>query len=412
MPKAARAGANDADNTAVEQTTCCVVGAGPAGVMLALLLARRGVAVTLLELHKDFDRDFRGDTLHPSVLEIMDELGLAGRVLELPHSKLRKLNFKTDSGVGVSFDFNSLKTKYPFITMLPQARFLEFVAREAERYPSFRLVMGANVRELIEEGGAVRGVRYDDGEGRARELRATLTVGADGRSSRVRRLSGMEPLKNAPPMDVLWFRLPRRESDGAGVSGRFGRGGVLILLDRGEEWQVGYVIPKGHYQRLRAAGLEELRKGLAALAPQLADRVGRLKDWKQVAMLSVESSRLKRWHGPGLLLIGDAAHVMSPVGGVGINYAIQDAVVAANVLAAPLKSGAVSESDLSAVERRRRLPTRVVQAFQSMMQRRLIEQALNSSKPVKPPAFMRVPFIRNVAARFIAFGVRRVHVEG
>src|ERR1044071_849089 len=244
----------------VEQTSCCVVGAGPAGAILALLLARAGVAVTLLELHKDFDRDFRGDTLHPSVLEIMDELGLAGRVLELPHSKLRKLSFKTDSGVGVNFDFSQLKSKFPYITMLPQARFLQFITEEAKRYPQFRLVMGANVRELIEEDGSVRGVRYEDAEGREHELRALLTVGADGRSSRVRRLSGMEPLKNAPPMDVLWFRLPRKESDGEGISGRFGRGGVLILLDREEEWQVGYVIPKGDYQRIRAAGLEELRR--------------------------------------------------------------------------------------------------------------------------------------------------------
>ena len=219
-------------------------------------------------------------------------------------------------------------------------------------------------------------------------------------------------MKNAPPMDVLWFRLPRKESDGSGVSGRFGRGGILILLDRDEEWQVGYVIPKGDYQRLRAAGLEELRKGVAALAPWFADRTEHLKDWKQVAMLSVESSRLKRWHKPGLLLIGDAAHVMSPVGGVGINYAIQDAVVAANVVAEPLKSGVVTESVLGEVERKRRTPTRVVQTFQSMMQRRLIEPALKSSRPVKPPVFMRVPFIRNVAARFIAFGFRRVRVEG
>lgn len=412
MPQAAHVVENDAEVNVVERTTCCIVGAGPAGVVLALLLARRGVEVTLLELHKDFDRDFRGDTLHPSVLEIMDELGLAERVLELKHSKLRKLSFMTTSGVGVNFDFSSLKTKYPFITMLPQARFLEFVTEEAKRYTAFRLVMGANVRELIEEEGAVRGVLYEDAEGRTRELRAVLTVGADGRSSRVRRLSGMEPVKNAPPMDVLWFRLPRVESDGAGVSGRFGRGGILILLDREEEWQIGYVIPKGDYQRLRAAGLEELRKGVAALAPQLADRTEQLKDWKQIAMLSVESSRLKRWHKPGLLLIGDAAHVMSPVGGVGINYAIQDAVVAANTLAAPLKSGEVSERVLQEVERQRRLPTRVVQTFQSMMQRRLIEPSLTSSKPVKPPVFMRVPFIRNIAARFIAFGVRRVHVEG
>ena len=404
--------AADTAGPVVQETTCCVVGAGPAGAVLALLLARKGVAVSLLELHKDFDRDFRGDTLHPSVMEIMDEIGLAERVLELPHSKLRKLSFTTASGGGAGIDFSFLKTKYPYITVLPQVRFLEFITEEAKRYPHFQLVMGANVRELIEEGGAVRGVRYQGGDGRTHELRAALTVGADGRSSRVRRLSGMEPVKSAPPMDVLWFRLPRRESDGAGVSGRFGRGNILILLERSEEWQVGYVIPKGAYQQLRAAGLEELRRGVAELAPALADRVEHLQDWKQVAMLSVESSCLRRWYRPGLLLIGDAAHVMSPVGGVGINYAIQDAVAAANILAEPLKAGAVSPRDLRAVERRRLLPTRIIQAFQSMMQRRLVARALNSAEPVSPPAFLRVPVLSRLVARLIAFGVWPVHVKG
>ncbi|HEV3469673.1 MAG TPA: FAD-dependent oxidoreductase [Pyrinomonadaceae bacterium] len=400
------------DSPAAQRTTCCVVGGGPAGAVLALLLARRGVAVTLLELHGDFDRDFRGDTLHPSVLEIMDGLGLADRLLELPHSKIRTLNMMGAGGRGVTLDFGALKTKYPYIAALPQARFLEFITGEAGRHPHFRLVMNANVRELIEEGGAVRGVRYEDKAGRTHELRALLTVGADGRSSRVRRLSGMEPVKTSPPMDVLWFRLPRRESDGAGVGGRFGRGRILVQLDRGEEWQVGYVIPKGSYQRLRAAGLNELRRGVAELGPELSDRVGHLKDWKQVSLLSVESSLLEQWYRPGLLLIGDAAHVMSPVAGVGINYAIQDAVVAANVLAGPLLAGEVRPSALRAVQRRRRLPTRIIQAFQSMIQRRLISQALDAERPVTPPAFLRFAPLRRLAARFIAFGVWPARVKG
>jgi 2-polyprenyl-6-methoxyphenol hydroxylase-like FAD-dependent oxidoreductase len=408
-PPAGTPGAADAGGA--ERTTCCVVGAGPAGAVLALLLARRGVAVTLLELHGDFDREFRGDTIHPSVMEIMDELGLAERLLELPHTKLRRLGFMGAGGPGVTVDFGHLKTKFPYITMLPQARFLEFITGEASRYPNFRLLMDANVQELIEEGGAVRGVRYEDGGGDTRELRALLVVGADGRSSRVRRLSGMVPVKTSPPMDVLWFRLPRRESDGAGVAGRLGRGNILILLDRGEQWQVGYVIPKGTYQKLRAAGLEELRRHVAELAPELGDRVGHLKDWKQVALLSVESSCLKRWHRPGLLLIGDAAHVMSPVGGVGINYAIQDAVAAANLLGGPLLAGVVRPGDLRAVERRRRWPTRIIQAFQSLIQRRLVAPTLNASAPIAPPALFRVPFLRRLAARLIAFGVWPVHVR-
>lgn len=403
--------ATDTTGQSAGQTTCCIVGAGPAGAVLALLLARQGVAVTLLELHSDFDRDFRGDTIHPSVMEIMDELGLAERLLGLPHSKLRQLNLTGAEGSGVRIDFSRLKTRYPYITMLPQARFLECITEEAKRHPHFRLVMEANVRELIEEGGAVRGVRYDGGDGRSHELRALLTVGADGRSSRVRRLSRMEPVKTAPPMDVLWFRLPRRAADGAGVTGRFGRGHILLLLDRSEEWQVGYVIPKGNYPQLRAAGLDELRRRVAELAPQLGDRVDHLKDWKQVAVLSVESSCLERWYKPGLLLIGDAAHVMSPVAGVGINYAIQDAVVAANVLGGPLKAGEVHPRDLRAVQRRRRWPTRIIQTFQSLIQRRLVAQALHSTKPVTPPAFLRVPAFRRLAARFIAFGVWPVRVK-
>ena len=393
------------------QTTCCIVGAGPAGAVLALLLARRGVPVTLLELHNDFDRDFRGDTIHPSVMEIMDELGLADRLLALPHSKARTINLMTTSGPVAMIDFSSLKTKYPYITMLPQARFLEFLTAEARRYPHFRLLMDANAQELIEEDGAVRGVRYRGADEQLHEVRALLTVGADGRSSRVRRLAGFKLIKTSPPMDVLWFRLPRRAADGAGAAGRLGRGHILIMLDRAEQWQIGYVIPKGTYQQLRAAGLDELRRVVAELAPELGDRVGVLKDWDQVAMLSVESSRLARWYAPGLLLIGDAAHVMSPVAGVGINYAIQDAVVAANVLAAPLKAGAVRLRDLRAVQRRRIWPTRIIQSFQAMIQRRLIVPALNASSAFTPPALLRSPILRQLAARFIAFGIWRVHVK-
>lgn len=403
--------AADIDFRDTQHTTCCIVGAGPAGAVLALLLARKGVVVILLELHKDFHRDFRGDTIHPSVMEIMEEIGLAHRLLELPHSKARTINFMTTSGPVAMIDFSFLKTKYPYITLIPQARFLEFITEEAKRYPHFQLIMEANVQELIEEDGEVRGVRYLGGDDRIHEVRALLTVGADGRSSRVRRLADFKPVKTAPPMDVLWFRLPRRAEDGEGAVGRIGRGHILILLDRSEQWQVGYVIPKGTYQKLRAAGLDELRRVVGELAPELSDRVDYLKDWDQVAMLSVESSRLALWYKPGLLLIGDAAHVMSPVGGVGINYAIQDAVVAANVLTEPLKTGKVRLRDLRAVQRRRMWPTRIIQSFQSLIQRRLIAQALDPTRSFQPPAFLRFSFLRKLAARFIAFGIWPVHVK-
>ncbi|HEX8708759.1 MAG TPA: FAD-dependent oxidoreductase [Pyrinomonadaceae bacterium] len=396
------------------ETTCCIVGGGPGGVVLALLLARQGVPVVLLEAHADFDRDFRGDTVHPSVLEIMDELGLAGKLLELRHSEIRSATFSTPEGPLTLADFGRLKTRFPFIAMIPQADFLQFIVGETKRYPNFQLTMSARVEELIEEEGVVRGVRYRQADG-WHEVRALLTVGADGRSSRIRHLTGMEPVKTSPPMDVLWFRLPRKDVDPEGILARFSRGHLVIMLDRLDQWQVGYVIFKGSYQQLRAAGIEALRESFAATAPEFADRAGQLKDWKQVAMLSVESSRLRRWYLPGLLLIGDAAHVMSPVGGVGINYAIQDAVVAANILCKPLQRKELKTSDLDAVQRQRQWPTRIIQAVQAFVQRRVIANALNPDRPFRLPFFvplmLRVPFLRDIPARVIAFGVKRVHLE-
>src|SRR5919199_5849391 len=307
--------ANSDEVRDVKRTTCCVVGGGPGGAVLALLLARAGVGVTLLEAHPDFDREFRGDTLHPSVMEIMDQLGLAGRLLELRHTKVLSLSFQSDAGPFTPVDLSRLNTKFPYITMMPQTSFLEFVTGEAKRYPNFRLSMGARVRGLVEEDGVVRGVRHEGDDG-WHEVRAILTVGADGRGSRVRRLAGFEPVKTSPPMDVLWFKLPREEGDPEGMVGRFGRGHIAVMVDRHDFWQAGYVIPKGTYPELRREGIESLRRSYAELVPELADRVEHLEDWKQVSLLSVESSRCPRWYRPGLLLIGDAAHVMSPVGGV------------------------------------------------------------------------------------------------
>jgi 2-polyprenyl-6-methoxyphenol hydroxylase-like FAD-dependent oxidoreductase len=382
--------------------------------VLALLLARKGIPVMLLEAHEDFDRDFRGDTIHPSVLEIMDQLGLADGLHQFRHSKIHTATFMTPSGPVVAADFRRLKTRFPYIMMLPQAQFLEFITDEAKRYQSFQLVMGASAQELIEEDGEVRGVRYRDHDG-WHEVRALLTVGADGRSSRVRRMAGFNPIKTSPPMDVLWFRWPRRESDGEGLLARFGRGHALVMLDRLDQWQVGYIILKGTYQHIRAEGLEALRGSIVEMAPEFKDRTETLQDWEQIAVLSVESSRCPRWYRPGLLLIGDAAHVMSPIGGVGINYAIQDAVVAANVLTAPLLAGQVRLEHLRRVQRERQWPTRVIQWIQKQVQQRVIGAALRSNSLLTlPPALrllLRLPVLRDIPARIIAFGVRRVHVE-
>jgi 2-polyprenyl-6-methoxyphenol hydroxylase-like FAD-dependent oxidoreductase len=403
----------------VKRTTCCVVGGGPGGAVLALLLARAGVDVMLLEAHPDFDREFRGDTLHPSVMEIMDQLGLADRLLELQHTEARSFTLQTVSGPFTPVDFSRVDTKFPYITMMPQTSFLEFITGEAKRYPNFRLVMEARVRELIEEDDVIRGVRYEAEDG-PHEVRAVLTVGADGRGSRVRRLAGFEPVKTSPPMDVLWFKLPREEGDPEGLVGRFGRGHIAVMLDRQDYWQAGYVIPKGTYPELRRQGLESLHRGFAELMPEYADRIEHVKDWKQASLLSVESSICPRWYRPGLLLIGDAAHVMSPVAGVGINYAIQDAVAAANVLSGPLKNSQerlvnLDAKYLAAVQRRRELPTRLIQRFQALIQQRVLAPTLRSNAPFAPPPFLRlllrVPIVRNIPSRIVAFGFWPVGVK-
>jgi 2-polyprenyl-6-methoxyphenol hydroxylase-like FAD-dependent oxidoreductase len=406
------AGAHEMIDT--RETGCCVVGGGPAGAMLALLLARQGVSVTLLEEHMNFDRDFRGDTLHPSVLEILDEIGLAQGALALPHSEIHTMTLQTADGPVPVADFRRLRTRFPYIAMLPQKDFLDFITEQAGRWPGFHLVLGARVEELVEEDGMVRGVRYRGQDG-WHELRALLTVGADGRFSRLRRLASFAPITTSPPMDVLWFRVPRQPGQPAESFARLGSGHVLVALNRFDEWQVGYVIPKGNYQQIHAAGLEALRQAVAEVAPELADSMGDVRDWKQVSLLAVASDRLPRWYRPGLLLIGDAAHTMSPVGGVGINYAIQDAVVAANVLGGPLKAGKVELGDLARVQRQREWPTRFMQRLQAVAQRRVVSGAFRARGAIRLPGWVRMvlglPGVRWLPPRLVGKGLWMVHVK-
>ena len=402
----------------IETTSCCIVGGGPAGAMLGLLLARRGVPVTLLEMHKDFDRDFRGDTVHPSILEVLDQIGLAEKLLETPHSKITGPTLQFADGPFRPFDLSRLKTRFPYIAMIPQVRFLEFITGEATKYAEFKLVMGAQVQHLIQENGAVAGVRYRGADGGEHEVRAQLTVGTDGRFSIVRRLAGFEPVKTAPPMDVLWFRLPKLPGEPevtGGAFGGIGGGRIFIVLERNDYWQAGLVFPKGRYQAVRAQGVEAIRQSIVEIEPRFARHAESLTDWKQFTLLSVESSRCPLWHKPGVLIIGDAAHVMSPVGGVGINYAVQDAVVAANVLTGALKSGIVSEAELAEVQRQREWPTRVIQRMQSTIQDRLMVRGLQSTRPATVPwqfkLFLKIPFVRDIPGRLIAFGPRRVRLQ-
>jgi len=400
----------------VSKCDCCVVGGGPAGVMLSLLLARQGVRTFLLESHKDFDRDFRGDTIHPSTLEVLDQLGLAKRLHELPHGKLRALKVHTPAGVTSLVDLHRLKTPFPYIMMLPQSRFLDFLATEARRYHDFQLVLGANVQRLVEEGQRVVGVRYRGDDSQWHEVRAPLVVGCDGRFSKLRSLAGLEAEKTSPPMDVVWLRLTKRPTDPVDEGEFYIHGGhLVVILNRDDHVQIGYVILKGGFPQMRAAGIETLQKSLAAAVPWLADRVGELHDWKLVSVLSVESSRLPRWYREGLLLIGDAAHVMTPVGGVGINYAIQDAVETSNLLGAKLKQGQVSLADLAAVQQARERPTRIIQAFQRFMQQQIVAHALDANKPFQFPLAMRLitslPIVRDLPARMVAFGPRRVRIQ-
>jgi 2-polyprenyl-6-methoxyphenol hydroxylase-like FAD-dependent oxidoreductase len=392
---------------------CCIAGGGPAGTMLGLLLARAGVAVLVLEKHADFLRDFRGDTIHPSTLEVMHELGLLDEFLKRPHQEVRTLGAQIGDVFLQVADFWHLPTHCRFVALMPQWDFLNFIAEQAKRYPGFKLEMEAETTALIEEGGRVTGLRVETPQGNL-VVRTDLVVGADGRHSTVREKAGLESTDLGAPMDVLWMRLSRRSSDPGQTLGRIDARRVFVTLNRGDYWQCAYVIPKGGFDQIRQNGLAALRSEIVSLAPYLRDRVGELADWSDIKLLTVAVDRLRVWHRPGLLCIGDAAHAMSPIGGVGINLAIQDAVAASNILAPQLRQGAPSNDDLRAVQRRREFPTRATQQLQLFIQNRVIDRVLESTGQLSPPLAVRLlgqcPFLRRIPARVLGLGFRPEHV--
>jgi 2-polyprenyl-6-methoxyphenol hydroxylase-like FAD-dependent oxidoreductase len=394
---------------------CCIVGGGPAGMMLGLLLARAGVEVMVLEKHADFFRDFRGDTIHPSTLEVVHELGLLEDFLTRPHQELRLLRgWVGDEMIPVA-DFSRLPTRCKFIALMPQWDFLDFLTQHARKYPNFRLRMQAEVTGLIEEGGRVAGVRVQTPAG-VLEVRADLVVGADGRHSTVREKAGLQTIDLGAPMDVLWMRLSQRPGDPKESMGRFDPGHVFVMIDRGDYWQCAFVIPKGGFADVKARGLDAFRAEVARLAPFLRDRVGEIADWDHVKLLTVAVNRVREWYRPGLLCIGDAAHAMSPIGGIGINLAVQDAVAAGNILAQPLRRGPAAVDRLRAVQRRRELPTRITQRAQVFIQSRVIGRVLTTqAKSFSTPLPLRLlracPFLRRIPARLVGLGVQPEHVN-
>jgi 2-polyprenyl-6-methoxyphenol hydroxylase-like FAD-dependent oxidoreductase len=394
---------------------CCIAGGGPAGMMLGLLLARAGVDTIVLEKHADFLRDFRGDTIHPSTLEAINDLGFYDEFLRLPHQKAAHLEAKVGDETVKVADFSHLPTRAKFVAMMPQWDFLNFLAKKAQAYPNFRLSMRAEVDGLIETDGRVAGVtaKIHDGETESPlRVMADLTIAADGRHSTLREKAGFTSLDIGAPMDVLWFRLSRSAGDPTESFGRMDYGQMLALINRGEHWQCGYVIAKGSLESLKAADISNLRERITLLAPFLSERTGEIQSWGDVKLLTVAVDRLPLWHKPGLLCIGDAAHAMSPVGGVGVNLAVQDAIATANILVGRLlRPGVIDDAALAEVQARREFPTKVTQSIQLFVQKRVISGVLGSGAvKLRPPFVVRlfnyVPFLRRIPAAVIGLGIR------
>src|SRR4051812_29151410 len=383
-------------------TRCCIAGGGPAGMMLGFLLARAGIDVVVLEKHKDFFRDFRGDAIHPSTLELMHELGLLDEFLKVPHQEVSRLTFQVGAERIPMIDFRHLPTRCKFVALMPQWDFLNFLAKQGKRYPKFNLRMETEAADLIFDGGHITGLRAKTPAGDL-EIRAALVVGCDGRHSTVRQSAKLEVEDVGAPIDVLWFRLSRTAGDTEETGGHIEAGKMLVMLNRGDYWQCAYVIPKGGIETVKREGLAAFHDRVSELEPFLKDRVGELNSFDDVKLLTVAIDRLRQWHRPGLLCIGDAAHAMSPVGGVGVNLAVQDAVAAANILAEPLRAGAVTAAHLAAVQRRR--ATQVIQRMQVIVQSKLLSPALASRERPKPPFVMRLiqwlPALRRIPARIV-----------
>ncbi|HEY1681582.1 MAG TPA: FAD-dependent oxidoreductase [Candidatus Tumulicola sp.] len=400
-------------STTTIQAQCCVAGAGPAGMMLGLLLARAGVDVVVLEKHADFLRDFRGDTIHPSTLDVMSELGVLEAFLQQPHQRVTRLAGKVGDTTVTVADFTRLRARCRFLAFMPQWEFLNFLAGQAARYPNFRLRMHAAVEDVLLDGDRIVGVRAATPEGPI-EVRAALTVAADGRGSVVRDRAGLDVIDVGAPMDVLWLRVSKRDDDPHDTFGYVRNGRILALIDRGEYWQSAYVIPKGAIDGLHERGLEAFREEIAETVPFLRDRLNEIASWDDVRLLTVRVDRLRRWYRSGLLCLGDAAHAMSPIGGVGINLAIQDAVAAANMLASELLEGPVSLRTLRRIQRRREFAARVTQALQVMVGRHVIGRVLRTgSSPVLravPKLVGRLPFLTRIPARLVGLGIRPEHV--
>ena len=398
---------------ATRAVQCCIAGGGPAGMMAGLLLARAGVHVLVLEKHADFLRDFRGDTVHPSTLEIMNELGLYDAFLERPHSKAVLLKGRIGRFEATLADFSHLPTRAKFIAMVPQWDFLDFLATEARRYSNFELIMQAEATDLVTTGSTISGITARTPDGLL-SVTCDLVLGCDGRRSTVRQQAGLKVEDLGAPMDVLWFRLSRRASDTAESGGAFGVGHIFVNINRGDYWQCAFVIAKGTLEAIKALGLDATRADIARLAPFLADRTDEIRSFDDMKLLTVGVDRLTTWHKPGLLLIGDAAHTMSPVGGVGINLAVQDAVAAANILATPLRTNTLSETHLAAVQARRLRPTRIIQWMQVQIQKRIISGVLGGGAELQPPLVAKIiarfPALARIPARLIGLGYRPEHV--